>query len=169
MIVKKFTIITSVVLITLIATWLLIYNIFFPLQYRQEILAATNVYQVDPVLVAALINAESSFDNTKVSEKQAIGLMQLLPSTAASLTDEKDFDLFNPTTNINLGVKYLAYLIKRFKDTDTALFAYNAGEGNVTRWLNEQNVDKLKSCPYKETNAYVAKIKRTMKYYRGRI
>lgn len=167
--VKKFIILAIIALVGLVGLWLLFYNVWFPLQYRTEILAATKTYQVDPVLVAAVINAESSFDNTKISHKQAVGLMQLLPSTAASLTNEEDFDLFDPATNIKLGVKYLAYLINRFSDVDTALFAYNAGEGNVARWLSEQKTDKLKSCPYKATNAYVAKIKRTMKYYRGRI
>lgn len=159
---------TVFTLIALIGVWFVIFNLCFPLQYRQEILEATKTYQVDPVLVASLINAESSFDKNKVSSKHAIGLMQLLPSTASSLTNE-EIDLFDPATNISLGVKYLAYLINKFKDMDTALFAYNAGEGNVTRWLSERGETRLTTCPYKETNAYVAKIKRTMKYYRGRI
>lgn len=165
---SKFAFGAFLVIFSVVAVWMLMFNVFFPLQYRHEILAAAKTYQVDPVLVASVINAESSFDKNKVSPKQAVGLMQLLPSTAASLTDE-EVDLFDPATNIQLGVKYLAYLIKRFDDVDTALFAYNAGEGNVARWLSEQNQTKLTSCPYKETNAYVAKIKRTMKYYRGRI
>ena len=156
-------------LVVLVAIWLLLFNVFFPLQYKQEILAAAQTYQVDSALIASMINAESSFDKTKVSPKQAIGLMQLLPSTAASLTDEEEIDLFDPKINITLGVKYLAYLINKFDDVDTALFAYNAGEGNVARWLSEQGKTKLTDCPFKATNAYVAKIKRSIKYYRGRI
>ena len=87
---------------------------------------------------------------------------------AASLTDQ-EVNLFDPKTNISLGVKYLSYLIKKFNDTETALFAYNAGEGNVARWLSEQGVTQLRTCPFKETNAYVAKIKKTLKYYNNRI
>ena len=152
----------------IIAVWFILFNFCFPLKYRQEISAACKTYQVDAALVAAIINAESSFDNDKVSPKGAIGLMQLLPSTAAAMTDDT-IDLFDPATNIMLGVKYLIYLIDKFNDTDTALFAYNAGEGNVARWLNEAEQNKLTTCPFKETNAYVAKIKRSLKYYRGRI
>ncbi|MCM1403907.1 MAG: lytic transglycosylase domain-containing protein [Prevotella sp.] len=166
---KKFITFAVVLAIGLVGVWLLLFNVCFPLKYRQEILAATETYQVDPVLIASVINAESSFDKNKVSSKQAVGLMQLLPATAAAITTEKNIDLFDPATNISLGVKYLAYLINRFDDVDTALFAYNAGEGNVARWLAEQGKTKLTSCPFKATNAYVHKIKNSLKYYRGRI
>ena len=147
----------------------MLFNVCFPLKYRQTILTASRTYGVDSVLVAAVINAESGFDKNKVSVKQAVGLMQLLPSTAAALEPDQAIDLFDPTTNITLGVKYLAYLIDKFEDTDTALFAYNAGEGNVARWLNEHGKTKLTTCPFKATNAYVYKIKKSLKYYRGRI
>ena len=153
---------------TLIGTWTLLYNVWFPLQYRDEIRNASETYQIDPVLIATIINTESSFDKNKVSQKNAVGLMQLLPSTAKAMTNE-EIDLFDPATNIMLGVKYLAYLINKFKDVDTALIAYNAGEGNVSRWLQEQEKTNLTTCPFKETNAYVAKIKKTTKFYRGRI
>lgn len=156
-------------MVSLIGIWLLMFNVFFPLKYQKEILAAANTYGIDPVLVASVINAESGFDKNKVSAKDAVGLMQLLPSTAAAMAKDDEIDLFDPTTNITLGVKYLAYLINRFHDVDTALFAYNAGEGNVARWLSETGKMKLTTCPFKETNAYVQKIKKCMKYYRGRI
>lgn len=154
--------------VALISLWVLFFNVLYPLKYKEEILAAANAYKIEPALIAAVINAESSFDKSKISPKNAIGLMQLLPSTASSLT-EGEIDLFNPKVNINLGAKYLSYLIKKFGDVDTALFAYNAGEGNVARWLAAENKTKLTSCPFKETNAYVAKIKRTIPYYRNRI
>ncbi len=166
---KKFIAFTTFITIGLIGIWTIVFNFCYPLHYRQEITVATRLYQVDPVLVASVINAESSFDKNKVSSKHAIGLMQLLPSTAQSITKQKIIDLYDPATNILLGVKYLAYLIDKFNDVDTALFAYNAGEGNVTRWLSEQGKTRLTSCPFKATNAYVAKIKKGMKFYRGRI
>ena len=156
-------------MIGVISAWLLLFNVFFPLKYRQEIITAAKTYSVDPVLVASVINAESGFDKNKVSPKQAVGLMQLLPSTAAAMAQNNEIDLFDPATNITLGVKYLAYLINKFQDIDTALFAYNAGEGNVARWLSEQGKTRLTSCPFKATNAYVHKIKKSLKYYRGRI
>ncbi len=154
--------------VAILGLWLLFFNVLYPLKYKEEILVAARTYNIDSVLIAAVINAESSFDKTKVSPKNAIGLMQLLPSTASSLM-EGEIDLFDPKVNIDLGTKYLAYLIKKFDDTETALFAYNAGEGNVARWLATEGITKLTSCPFKETNAYVAKIKKSMKYYRNRI
>lgn len=165
---RKFVVVAAILTVGIVAVWLLLFNVFFPLKYRQEILIAARTYNVDPVLVASVINAESGFDKNKVSPKQAVGLMQLLPSTAAAMTKD-EIDLFDPATNITLGVKYLSYLIHKFDDVDTALFAYNAGEGNVARWLNEQGKTKLTTCPFKETNAYVDKIKKSLKYYRGRI
>ena len=166
---NKFTAVAGFIAVGLIAAWLIIFNVCYPLRYRSEIADAAQTYNIDPALIASIINAESSFDKDKVSPKQAIGLMQLLPSTAAALTNQEEIDLFDPGTNIILGVKYLSYLIKKFNDIDTALFAYNAGEGNVARWLSEANTSKLNTCPYKETNAYVVKIKKSLKYYRGRI
>lgn len=165
---KKIFVITSVCLVFLVTIWLLFYYVLYPVKYKNEIIIAAKTYNVEPALIAAVINAESSFDKNKVSVKNAVGLMQLLPSTAASLTDQ-EVNLFDPKTNISLGVKYLSYLIKKFNDTETALFAYNAGEGNVARWLSEQGVTQLRTCPFKETNAYVAKIKKTLKYYNNRI
>ena len=166
---KKFTAVSVLIFVVLLTAWVTLFNLCFPLHYRNEIITAGKTYSINPTLIASIINAESSFDKNKISPKQAIGLMQLLPTTAQSLTDNENIDLFDPETNINLGVKYLSYLINKFNDIDTALFAYNAGEGNVTRWLNEQGTKRLTTCPFKETNAYVTKIKKSLKYYRGRI
>ena len=165
---KGIILVFSILIVGIVTFWLLFSNVLFPIKYRTEILAAAKTYSVEPALIAAVINAESSFDKDKVSPKKAMGLMQLLPSTAASLSSN-EIDLFDPKTNIMLGTKYLAYLINKFNDTETALFAYNAGEGNVARWLTEKNETKLRSCPFKETNAYVNKIKNTLKIYRRRI
>ena len=165
---KRFILVLSIFIVGTITFWLIFSNALYPIKYRNEIIIAAKTYSVDPALIAAVINAESSFESNKVSSKNAVGLMQLLPSTAASLTDN-EVDLFDPKTNIMLGTKYLAYLIKKFNDVETALFAYNAGEGNVARWLAENNKTKLSSCPFKETNAYVAKIKKTLEIYQKRI
>lgn len=143
-------------------------KIIHPLRYANEIKAAAITYNVEPALIAAIINAESSFNKDKISPKNAIGLMQVLPSTAEYITKEVT-DLFDAATNINVGTRYLAYLINKFNDVDTALFAYNAGEGNVARWLAEQDCQTLTTCPFPETNAYVAKVKKNYQYYRRRI
>ncbi|HEX7190313.1 MAG TPA: lytic transglycosylase domain-containing protein [Thermoanaerobaculia bacterium] len=100
-----------------------------------------------PELVAAVVQAESDFRVRLVSEKQATGLMQIVPSTGRDLGVS---DLFNPAENIAAGTKYLRYLLNRFPDQRIALAAYNAGEGVVERC----------NCipEYAETREYVERV-----------
>lgn len=159
---------TIVAAVVLVGVWFCLFYLLFPLRYTNEINAAATKYQVEPALIAAVINAESGFNKNKISPKNAIGLMQILPATAEYVS-QQPCNLFKAAENIAVGTQYLAYLISKFKDVNTALFAYNAGEGNVTRWLKEQQVERLTSCPFAETNAYVAKVQKGLKIYRGRI
>ncbi len=148
--------------------WFLVFCVLYPLKYEDEIILMADKYNIDSALVASIINAESSFDKNKVSPKGAVGLMQIMPSTAFYISPTSD-NLFDTKTNIEIGVKYLSYLIQKFNDIDTALFAYNAGEGNVSKWLNEQSITKLTTCPFPETNAYVDKINSSIRFYELRI
>lgn len=121
--------------------------------YQSMILAASNRHSVDPALVKAIIMAESNYNPTAISEKGAVGLMQLMPQTAVALGVEDSFD---PEHNINGGVKYLKQLLNHFKgDLELAVAAYNAGIGTVVRY---QGIP-----PYKATRYYV---KRVFEYYR---
>lgn len=102
-----------------------------------------------PELVAAVVHTESKFVPTARSSAGAIGLMQLVPRTGHWLGAT---DLTNPTQNITAGAKYLRYLTDRFGgDTQKALAAYNAGEGNVRRFGGVP--------PFKETRQYVQRVK----------
>jgi soluble lytic murein transglycosylase-like protein len=104
-------------------------------------------YDVDPLLVHSVIEAESAYDPFAISPKGAQGLMQLMPGTAAR------FDVrntFNPWENIDGGVRYLRYLLDLFGEPALALAAYNAGEGSVLRHGGVP--------PYPETEQYVDKI-----------
>lgn len=165
---RKIITVVAAVTVVFLGVWFCLFCLIYPLKYESEITNAAAKYDVSPSLIASLINAESSFNKNKISKKGAIGLMQVLPSTANYVTDQ-NLNLFNAADNIDVGVHYLANLIKKFGDVDTALFAYNAGEGNVTRWLSEQGTTKLTSCPFPETNAYVEKIKKGVNFYRGRL
>lgn len=147
----------------------------YPLAFKQEIIAESEEKNISPALVASIINAESSFDEKCVSQAGAIGLMQLMPKTAkwmASKIGIKNYTdnmLFDGKINIKIGVAYLSYLIKKFNNIDTALAAYNAGEGQVKVWLLSTNYsnDKisLHSTPFSETNNYIAKVKYSLPKY----
>ena len=104
---------------------------------------------IRPDLVRAVIQVESGFNPRAVSPKGAMGLMQLMPATAAQFGV---IDPFNPVENIRAGVRYLRQLLDRYnKDEQLALAAYNAGPGAVQKYGN-------KVPPYKETQNYVNKI-----------
>ena len=158
------------------------FGIFFavyPLRFKNDIRAAGTRFNIEPDLIASVIWAESSFRPNAISSKGAVGLMQVLPSTAVYISKKvglPEGDLENPTHNILVGVAYLRYLLDRFGCVRTALIAYNAGEGNVARWLNDQNFSAevngkrvLVTTPYRETNAYVEKVLGTRRFYRWRI
>ena len=150
----------------------------FPLRFREEIVKYSNEYELDPAFVASIINTESSFKEDVVSSQGAIGLMQLMPSTAkyiSNLMGENEFNtemLFDPKININYGCYYLKYLSSKFEDKKVVLSAYNAGEGNVKKWLNDDKFSddgvSLKTMPYYETISYIEKIENGINYYKGR-
>lgn len=105
-------------------------------------------YKLSPVLVLALMAAESNFDPLAQSPKNAQGLMQLLPETALRFKATK---LRDPAQNIRAGMAYLRWLLAYYEgDISLALAGYNAGEGAVDRYLGVP--------PYAETRLYVRKI-----------
>lgn len=124
--------------------------------YAAEIKAAANAYGVEEALVRAIIHAESAYRPNVQSNKGAQGLMQLIPATAKRFGVSNSFD---PAQNINGGVQYLSWLMRRYqKDTTLAAAAYNAGEGAVDRYGGVP--------PYKETQLYVARVGQLAERYR---
>jgi soluble lytic murein transglycosylase-like protein len=115
---------------------------------REIALAASRRHSVDPALVMAVIDVESAFRPEAVSPKGAMGLMQLMPQTAANLGVAEPFD---PNANIEGGVRHLRALLDRYQgDQRLALAAYNAGAAAVERHSGVP--------PYDETRTYVRRV-----------
>ena len=145
----------------------------YPLKYKAEIYRYADEFNLERALVFAVVKTESDFDDRAVSPVGAIGLMQITEKTGeyvAEKLDVKEYDLFSPNINIRFGCYYIKYLIERFEKVDTALIAYNAGEGNVEKWLADNNYSKdgktLITTPFKETNAYILKIEKNFSKYK---
>ena len=116
--------------------------------YHSIILAKAETYDIDPSLIKAVIETESNWNCMAISTKGAMGLMQLMPSTASDMNVRNPF---NPEENIEGGTKYLKYLLERFKgDLTLALAAYNAGPNAVEKYGYVP--------PYSETRQYVSKV-----------
>lgn len=100
--------------------------------------------KIDPYLIVALIKTESSFRIKVVSYKGAVGLMQLLPNTAYYISDKvndlklnKRNELFNPVTNIKIGINYFSYLKDKFHGNEKyAIMAYNFGPTNLKKYIS---------------------------------
>jgi soluble lytic murein transglycosylase-like protein len=114
-------------------------------------------YNVDPLLVESVIAVESDYNPFAVSSKGARGLMQLMPQTAKRLSVA---DSFNPSQNIDGGVRYLKYLLSLFGDETHAVAAYNAGEGAVLKYGGVP--------PYPETARYVKQVSNKLKQAKAR-
>ena len=149
----------------------------YPLAYWDIIQKAAESGGVDAYLVAALIREESRFDRKAVSWAGAIGLMQLMPSTAkrikgdAGVNIKNAQDLFDPGKNILIGTHYLSGLINEFNELPIAIMSYNAGENKVTKWLEKYYKDDInefiENVPYKETRNYVKKVLKSYWQYRS--
>lgn len=161
----------------LIANLYRIERIFYPIKYKALIENYSAEYNLDPLLVTAVIKAESKFNPNALSRKGAIGLMQIIPKTgrwAAGEIGIKNFeaeDLYSPEINIRIGCWYLNNLRKEFgNNLQLVLAAYNGGSGNVTKWLQneEYSIDgnKLDNIPFPETRLYVQKVERFYVKYR---
>lgn len=155
----------------------LIMSLIYPLGYKEYINEYALEYEVDPFLIAAVINVESKYNKNAISSKDAKGLMQIGPKTGEWISEILDIDsynenlLFDPKINIMFGSWYLNQLKKDFNnDLDLVLAAYNAGSGNVTKWLGDKSYsedgDSLDYIPFKETEDYLKRVNLNYKIYK---
>ena len=145
----------------------------YPFPYRPTIENYSARWHVDKFLAIAVMKVESNFSEAAHSQSGAVGLMQLMPDTAAwiayQLGEEPDKvaddinNLRKPETNIRYGTWYLSELEYEFKGNDVlALAAYNAGRGNVHDWIEKnhwnENFSDVDKIPYAETRDYVKRV-----------
>jgi soluble lytic murein transglycosylase len=154
-----------------VAAW----KALFPLPYEAALRREAAKNDFDPMFAAGLIRQESTFQADAVSHKNAIGLMQVLPKTGKLLARQlkvrytKD-KLFEPDFNIEVGMAYIANLVREMGGFEYAAAAYNAGEDRIAAWKGERNYEEVpelvESIPFTETREYVQVVLRNTELYR---
>ena len=181
---NKYKIIISTAIIILIVVILFVLfkdkllKILYPKTYSEIISVYAEEYDIEENLIYAVIKAESNFDSQAVSNRDAIGLMQIVEETAIDVANRNQIDidteniteeLLDINNNINIGTKYLSTLLTQYGNIEVALAAYNAGIGTVNNWIDKQIIQAdgsdIENIPYKETNNYVRKILRDYGVY----
>ena len=149
----------------------------YPLAYWELVQQKARERELDPHLILALIRQESLFDPRARSPATALGLMQLIPPTAARVAKQLGLavptqdKLFDPELNVALGTQYLKDLLQRYSNNwFKAIAAYNAGEAAVDRWEREIVTDDIEEfverIPYSETRGYVKLVLRNHRIYK---
>lgn len=145
-----------------------LYSLRFPLAYQDAIADAARESAIDPAWIAAEIRAESLFQHDARSPANALGLMQVLPSTGQAVAARIGLDwqgeatLYTPASNIRLGSAYLRQMLERWQALPQAIAAYNAGPTPVARWQaqrGDMGADFwIETISYRETREYVPRI-----------
>ena len=147
----------------------------YPVKYLSTV--KKHAGQLEPSLICAVIHAESKFKPEARSPKDACGLMQVTESTAVWIAELMALDgytnaaLFDPDVNISIGCFYLNWLMDYYNgDLNLALCAYNAGQGNVDRWLSDGRYStdgrRLSVIPFPETREYIRRVEQNKKIYK---
>lgn len=150
-------------------------NLFYKKEYSEYVEKYSLQYDIEPNLIYSIIKNESKYDANAVSTCEAKGLMQIMDNTVKDIAngieelDYNELDIFDPETNIHLGVNYISELLHRYGNISVAVAAYNAGIGNVERWIENGIIKKdgsdIENIPFKETNLYVRKVLRDYKIF----
>lgn len=149
-----------------------------PIKYTSIIKGHAKNYDIPPELLAAVIQQESDFQPAIRSQAGAVGLMQLQPKTAKGIATRtggskfRESDLVNPELNVRYGSWYLSHLHEKLDGSELswslALAAYNAGQGNVAKWMADDKDGELRTeeIPFTETRNYVQDVERMADIYR---
>lgn len=160
-----FVLVAVLIAINTNAFWRMVY----PIPYKETIWEVAEIYDQDPRLIASIIMVESQYRKKSVSGKGAIGLMQLMPKTAAWAADINGIaytyeeELAKPEINIRLGTWYVSYLQKKYKGNLPLMLAgYNSGPARLDEWLLEDRwngeMDTINQVPFGETRHYIQRV-----------
>jgi soluble lytic murein transglycosylase len=178
--VKKVAIILIISITIYFLSLFILKNVMYPYKHSEDIKTQAAANNLDPYLILAIIKTESGFNKDAVSNKQAKGLMQIMDSTASDINKDSKVtknlskeNIYDVDINISLGCKYFKSLINRYNGNYyLAICAYNAGMGNVDKWIEQGLIPKdLDVCtdtniPFKETKQYLKKVINSYKMYR---
>ena len=150
-------------------------RLLYPRPYEELVQREAEEFSLDSDLIYAVMHTESRFDDRAESRAGAKGLMQLTPATfewVSSLYPPENGggDVFDPSDNIHCGCALLRLLLDEFGSTEVALCAYNAGMGNVEKWLAESKYshdgENLHTIPYPETDSYLKRVQQALSRYK---
>lgn len=153
------------------------WDVFYPLKWWANVKEEAKRHNLDPYLIAGIIRQETVFDAKARSRANAMGLMQLLPSTGQAVARRNNLgggriassDLYNPVLNIQLGTAYVRQLMDDFHRFEYVAAAYNGGPTRVRRWVNESPTNEIEewveSIPLSETRLYVQGVYRNARIY----
>lgn len=178
-IIKKILLIIAILLAFALTIIFVLKSYIYPRKHFDVIKEEAQKNNIDPYLVLAVIKTESGFNKLATSKKEAKGLMQIMDTTAQDINDNANIvedientNLYDENINIALGCNYLKSLIDKYEGNYyIAICAYNAGMGNVNKWLNEGILPKdLQTSditlPFEETSKYLNKVIKNYKIYR---
>jgi len=145
------------------------FSLRFPMPFKQQVFDHADARQLDPSVIYGVMRRESLFDPMARSSAGALGLMQLMPSTAKSVARSlgmerpRQSDILKIENNINFGTQYFRTVLNRFdNNVSLAAAAYNAGPLNVKRWLPQTDIMSadlwVETVPFKETRNYVQAV-----------
>jgi len=181
---QRMRLVFGIMVIILLAVLIIIFinskwflRLAYPLHFEEIIFKYSEINDLDPYLVVAIIKVESKFLPGAISAKGARGLMQIMPETGRWAAEQMGLeafspgDLFDPETNIKIGTWYLNQLRREFNnDIDLVLAAYNGGRGNVKKWMERKQIDfgakSIENIPFEETKLFIIKVKKTYRNYK---
>jgi len=153
------------------------WEFLFPMPYQTDLVRNAKLQNIDPYIVAALIRQESEFNPKAISHKNACGLTQIMPATGKQLARNNGVKrfrtsmLFQPSTNLKLGSKYLRTILDQWGGKwEETLASYNAGKTHVDDWVKwnsfQEPAEFVETIPFTETREYVQAVLRNAAIYR---